>query len=159
LASVSKASATHSEFDLFGRSAYNRYYYAAFLCVRSALREIDQAWSAPAHKAIPELLRGQVRSRLKKGIRSAEASGQITRSEGKRMFNAVSIAASTLSTLLDSAREVRRVADYEPEQLLMKDGMTVKLRDCSLDTAMRWTRRAELETKRILKVYGDLGLI
>jgi hypothetical protein len=43
-----------NEFDLFSRSAFNRYYYSAFLSVRSVLKTLDPAWATPSHQSMPE---------------------------------------------------------------------------------------------------------
>lgn len=42
--------------DLFGRSAFNRYYYAAFLVTREMLGELQNSWKATPHRQIPILL-------------------------------------------------------------------------------------------------------
>jgi hypothetical protein len=123
------------------------------------LRKIDNKWASPSHKAVPEVLKGDVLTRLKHQIRKSQSNGQITESEGMRLFHAAQTAASELSNLLSSARETRRVADYEPEQLVQKSGSVITLGECSLDTAKAWERRVETQTKTILRVYGDLGLI
>ena len=159
LAQVSGATTDKVSFDLFGRSAYNRYYYAAFLCVRSGLKRIDSGWAKPTHAAVPDLLRGQVRDRAKKKIRFAVKSAQITNTHGMQLNRAINDAVSELSNLLALAREVRRVADYEPEKLVHKEGRVVKLGTCTLDSATKWMQRADIEVKKILNVYAQLGLI
>jgi hypothetical protein len=159
LAKVAQQSADRMHIDLFGRSAYNRYYYSAFLHVRSALKTIDIKWATPKHQDVPVVLRGEVLNRLKWHIKFAEANRLISRIQGKQMSRAAAIAASELSNLLVLAREIRRVADYEPEQLVAKDGLVIKLGECTLSTAKGWPQRADTHAKTILKVYGQLGLI
>lgn len=145
--------------DLFGRSAYNRYYYSAFLCVRAALKTIDSRWATPTHQDVPRVLIGEVLHRLKRHIQLARDSNQINHTQGEQMYHAAASAASELSNLLRSAREIRRVADYEPEQPVSKVGSQLKLRGYTLDTAKGWTQRAETQVKTILRVYGQLGVI
>ena len=45
------------EFDLFGRSAFNRYYYATFLLARAMMRNFNPNWQGP-HKGFPDELIG-----------------------------------------------------------------------------------------------------
>jgi hypothetical protein len=66
LAEVAAKSGDATHFDLFGRSAFNRYYYSAFLSVRTALRTIDSRWATPSHQAVPAVLKGDVLARLKR---------------------------------------------------------------------------------------------
>lgn len=50
--------------DLFGRSAFNRYYYSTFLITRELLRSLDPKWGTAAHKNIPEILRDSLKKKL-----------------------------------------------------------------------------------------------
>ena len=149
-------------FDLFGRSAYNRYYYSVFLHVRMVLMTIDSRWAPPyklAHNSVPGLFRGRVLTKLTKQLEVAQKSGQITPDEAKQMFSWAHTAAEELAMLLDSAREVRTVADYHPETAVTREGAVIKLSDCKLDTAKNWKRRAETLAKTILYIYGQLDRI
>ena len=61
LRSVAEHLSTHAkvlgsgdaEADAFGRSAFNRHYYATFLTVRELLVAIDIAWAKTPHAEIP----------------------------------------------------------------------------------------------------------
>jgi hypothetical protein len=159
LAQIAAASSDPTHFDLFGRSAFNRYYYSAFLSVRATLRRMDSRWAAPAHKDVPIVLKGEVLQRLKRTIQLSSTNGQISRAQGAQMYHAAATAASELSNLLTAAREIRRIADYQPELPVAKQGAVVKLADCTLDAAKSWEKRAEMQAKTILRVYGQLGLI
>jgi uncharacterized protein (UPF0332 family) len=158
LAEIAAKSGDATRFDLFGRSAFNRYYYSAFLAVRAALRKIDSKWTTPSHQAVPEVLKGEVLTRIKRQIRTSQRTGQISANEGFHLLRAAQTATSELSNLLSSARETRRIADYEPEQLVQRAGSVVTLAECSLDTAKYWERRVDMHAKTILRVYGHLGL-
>lgn len=159
LAGVAAGKADVNEFDLFSRSAFNRYYYSAFLSVRGALKALDPKWTTPSHQSMPEVLKGEVLKRLKRHIRTAQQTGQITETKGDELFRAASSAASELSNLLVSARETRRLADYQPETLVTRSGATVTLGQWTLDAARNWERRVEAQSKTILKIYGDIGII
>jgi hypothetical protein len=100
-----------------------------------------------------------VLAKLTKHLEVAQRTGQITPDQAKQMFSWAATAAEELAMLLDSAREVRTVADYEPETVVTREGAVIKLGDCKLDTAKNWKHRAETQAKTILYVYGQLGLI
>lgn len=63
---------TGPERDLFARSAYNRYYYACFLEMRSAVTEMRPEWARSPHKSYPELLSGSVTKTLKTERKKAQ---------------------------------------------------------------------------------------
>lgn len=147
------------EFDLFSRSAFNRYYYSAFLSVRRVLKSLDPVWATPSHHSMPEVLKGEVLNRLKRQIRNAKKTGQISQTKGDQLFHAAGTAASELSNLLKSARETRRLADYEPETRVDRSGSVTKLGEWTLEAARNWERRVDAQSKTILKIYADLGLI
>ncbi len=159
LARTPRAATDDHRLDLFGRSAYNRYYYAIFLNIRSVLRRIDSRWSKPAHAEIPNLLRDTLPNRLKKHIERAKRDGLISEGRGQQMYSVAKAAAWDLSSLLDSAREVRRIADYEPELTLTRDGTIIMLGTCTLDAAKKWTRRVDIQAGTILRIYAELGLV
>lgn len=71
-----------TERDLFGRSAFNRYYYAAFLVTREMLGALRPTWRHTAHAAIPELLEAGLKKRLIGQIRRSRAKNLITVHEG-----------------------------------------------------------------------------
>ncbi|WP_395741322.1 hypothetical protein [Prosthecobacter sp.] len=148
-----------AEFDLFCRSAFNRYYYAAFLAIRNVLKTLDSSWATPAHQAIPGILRSAVLRRLRTEIQKATSTALITHSEGTRLISAASSAASELANLLVAARETRRLADYEPETKVIKKGPQTQLGNFTLEAASKWENRVTIQSKTILRVYGELGLI
>ena len=61
--------------DWFGRSTFNRFYYATFLEVRAALKEMSPDWTNVAHKNIPELLGGSIKTELRRGLERARRTG------------------------------------------------------------------------------------
>jgi hypothetical protein len=145
--------------DRFGRSAFNRYYYSAFLAVRTVLRKIEPGWATPSHQDVPVVLKGEVLKRVRKQVQASEKSGMITHAQGEQFYRAAATAASELSNLLTSARETRRIADYEPETRISDDGKGMKLGAYSLEAAKSWENRVRAHAGTILNVYDQLGLI
>jgi hypothetical protein len=159
LAVEAKTRGLVDERDLFGRSAFNRYYYSAFLSVRAVLKKIDPSWATPSHQSVPEVLKGEVLKRIKKEIQTSQKAGLLSHSQGLQYYSAASAAANELSNLLVSARETRRVADYEPETKLLDNGQVLKLGKYSLEAAKSWEDRVKAQSGTILKIYAQLGLV
>ena len=144
-------------FDLFSRSAFNRYYYSAFLTVRTALRNIGCEPKKPTHQSVRDALTGEVRKRLKRELKK----GQLTAAEASRIRYVATNVVADLELLLREAYDVRCVADYNPEQRV--DGMGspggAKLANRTISLASGWRRRAESHAGAIQNAYDRLGLI
>lgn len=99
------------EFDQFGRSAFNRYYYSLFLEVRSLIREFEPHW-AGAHSQLPGELTGsilqEIKSKRKNAVRKKQTDILPVLDRGAQALQA-------LANLLSSANTVRVNADYFPE--------------------------------------------
>lgn len=146
------------EADVFGRSAFNRYYYATYLITRATLRQLDASWSRIPHKGIPPLLMGPVLERVKRVSRTAQQKGLIDGNDAASLYYSVRAAASELAEMMKGACEVRCVADYEPETQIQRKGKVITLVDHSIDEAKNWPRRAEAHSGIILGTWRRLGL-
>jgi hypothetical protein len=144
------------EADVFGRSAFNRYYYATYLITRAMLRQLDASWSRIPHKDIPPLLNGKVVERVRRVSRKQQQQGLIN--DAASLCYSVTSAASALADMMTGAHEVRRVADYEPETQILRTGKVIKLVDHSIEEAKDWPRRASAHSGTILKTWRRLGL-
>lgn len=144
--------------DVFGRSAFNRYYYASFLIVREMLSELDKAWSGTPHKSIPELLTKGVLTRIRKITRMQEKQGLLNFREASIYKDSANIAANELSQLLDEAYNIRVISDYHPEEKAIKNGGQIRLKTSTLGAADNWPNRAERYSKSLLKVWKQLGI-
>ena len=109
-AAVAKRS-NADEFDQFGRSAFNRYYYSLFLEVRSLIREFEPDW-AGAHSQLPQELTGSIKrdfkSKRKSFVSRKQNDSLLILDRGVQGLHA-------LANLLISANTVRVMADYYPE--------------------------------------------
>ena len=136
--------------DLYGRSAFNRYYYAAYLSTRELLKQLDDTWARTGHKSIPELLEGSVVNRLK----------AVARKQGNpQAINSAYRAASEIANVLRTAYEVRIVADYQPDTLVVFHANTFKLVNHSAAEAERWASRVEAPKGTLLRLYRELGIV
>lgn len=145
--------------DLFGRSAFNRYYYAAFLITREMLGELQPKWKKTPHREIPGLLQGAVRKPVINRLKQDAKKDLITNGELHVLQSLLTNATNNLANLLVQAYDVRVVADYEPENHITANGKNIVLRACKLTTANNWADRANAYCKAIRKVWKDSGLV
>lgn len=144
--------------DLFGRSAFNRYYYAAFLITRELLGDLEPKWKKTPHKEIPELLQGAVRKPVIRRLKQDVKKDLITHGELSALQSKLNIATNELANLLVQAYHVRKVADYEPENHISVNNKIIVLSSCKLTSANNWADRASAYCKDIRKVWKDSGL-
>ncbi len=100
------------ERDAFARSAFNRYYYGCFLLVRSTLIEINVPPKDIKHGKIKDILEGEIARKLRNARRQAQRNEDGTLV--KKIDGALR-AIQPLQKLIEKARQVREVADYQPE--------------------------------------------
>lgn len=140
--------------DLFGRSAFNRYYYAAFLSTRQMLGEFEPKWQRTAHRNIPDLLKGK----LKQELKSAIDKGILTRGKDMQIINQHNSSINALADLLEQAYQVRISADYEPEVRIQQTNKVISLSGHTLTSAEGWPGRAALYCKTIRNARKVAGL-
>lgn len=155
LKSQALLAANADEFDLFGRSAFNRYYYATFLIVRAGLRRMSLVAKSGeiAHASVPEILSGTVYKRLKKACTDAKRIGD---GEAISLFSVGALAARDLASLMNSARASRTTADYHPEMQITKSGKGFLLITVNVDQAQTWPHKAETLINRIAAAWRQL---
>ena len=144
--------------DAFGRSAFNRYYYASYLVTRQMLKDLNTSWASTGHSKIPELLENRIIKRIRTEIKNQNRAGLIPHNEAERLKYISISAISELTNVLRTAYSARVTADYNPEIRVVRDGHNMKLRDDTLDSAQKWVKRVSQFTKSLLKVWSHLGL-
>ncbi|MCG7946749.1 MAG: hypothetical protein N0C84_10455 [Candidatus Thiodiazotropha taylori] len=144
--------------DLFGRSAFNRYYYAIFLLTREMLGEFKKSWKGTMHASIPDLLRTSVKKEVNKTLKSAIRNGLISQGESSQIIHQHNISLNALANLLEEAYQVRKIADYEPEITIQQKRNVLSLDRHKLTSAKTWPDRAASYCKVIRKVWKEVGL-
>ena len=144
--------------DLFGRSAFNRYYYAAFLITREMLGQFEQKWEKTPHKKIPELLTNTLKKSVDESVRGSFKAGVITESQKSKILSSNNESLCNLATILDEAYRVRIIADYEPEVRITQNQKVIALDNHTLTTAKTWAAKANAYCKVIRKAREDAGL-
>ncbi len=157
LVAESASRSIEAESDLFGRSAFNRFYYASYLETRTLLGELDASWARTPHKNIPPLLKDTVQTAVKAELRKQNGK-LISPHEAKTMAKELNVAINDLASLLTVAYLIRCVADYEPTIKTKKNGSTLELQNHTLHEASGWPQRAAAHTKTIRKIWRTLAI-
>jgi len=144
--------------DAFGRSAFNRYYYSAYLSVRDLLKQINPNWKVQ-HSGLPDLLEDAVINLIRREALKQMKSSLISASERSRLTSQAATAASALANVLRTAYAVRVISDYEPEQLLKFERGTFSLLSRTDGEARSWLASVSMYKGQILHVAKELALV
>lgn len=140
------------DFDLFGRSSFNRYYYAAYLQVRSLLGNLNETWAEAQHKSIPELLNGEILKRIR---RQRTRSAKLEDNSAIQICSRAESAVRELATLMKQAYAVRVIADYRPDIAVLPDARNrFQLNLVPVTTAHDWPARTRIHSEIIKRAWG-----
>lgn len=145
------------EKDLFGRSAFNRYYYAAFLSIRRLFSEIDDRLNEPQHSQIPGLLTETLNNRIKKIIKKQERAGFMSATHSQELRDSVYQSLQSLADLMRYAYSIRIVADYQPEAKIELKGGFLGIAGCESSVARGWCEEVEVKVDQICDIWRSLG--
>lgn len=157
LKEIALAADTDLKVDQFGRSAFNRYYYAAFLAVRKTLMEIDDGWARSPHKNLPKILTDTVFQSAKRIAIRLNKKRLLTKPEMAQILLSIKICVNDLSKILQSGYEARRCADYSPEDTVKRISGNLSLGNHTIHEAQSWPTRAEIKAGQLLKCWRQLG--
>jgi hypothetical protein len=139
--------------DVFGRSAFNRYYYAMFLRARSMMATLDSRWGGMPHKQYPELLKGQVCGRFKSEVRRA---AKLRDSDLVAACKKAESACHGLADMFLRSYAIRVVADYEPAERVVFDVTgRFELRGVNINSAHEWPNKADVFCRYIEKTWAQ----
>jgi hypothetical protein len=158
LKELALASSIDHEIDQYGRSAFNRYYYAVYLIVRSKLMDINPSWARSPHKNIPCILTKRVYPHARKQAMKLERAGQITQREKSNMIHSIRICVEELSKVLETAYAARLKADYSPEEKVRRVANSLELSIYKIGSAQGWPERAARNAGQLAAKWRRLGL-
>jgi hypothetical protein len=139
------------EFDLFGRSSFNRYYYATYGQVRSLLGSLNPSWTRQPHKEIPGLLRGTIVDTIKK---TRIKSAKIADVTAVQLCQRARHSAHELARIMEHANAVRVVADYNPDiKVIRQEGDRFSLYEFSVTSAHDWSRQTQHHSECIKRAW------
>jgi hypothetical protein len=147
------------EADAFGRTAFNRYYYAAFLSTRELLLQINASWSGGSHSNIPDLLEGALLNRFRTELKRQRTRGIVPEGRAKSLLSQAGAAAGDMASILRVAYKVRVVSDYEPEEKVAFEPATFRLATHTEAEAKLWLVRIDRSKGIILSVAKEVGLV
>ena len=139
--------------DAFARSAFNRYYYSAFLNIRKMLGSLDPKWSLTRHSKFPEVLNKVGKKLSQERPRACKHKDWIL----VNRINNAKRAAAELATTMTTAYAIRVVADYEPEeQVDFKRSTRFALRSVDISDAHDWENRTRMLCSTVKRVWDEI---
>jgi len=145
--------------DAFGRSAFNRYYYATFLTVRELIGLLDPSWESQSHASIPDLLEGAFLKLLKREAKKQAKLGLITKGRESSIITKASSATTAIAGLLRSAYSVRIASDYEPQEKVVFSNSGFSIVSHTDSEARNWKSRVEKEKGVLIGISKELGFV
>lgn len=145
--------------DAFGRSAFNRYYYATYLTVRDMLTQINEKWAKIPHKNIPGTLEDDLVKLFRENGKRQVKCKVLPENQFHSYIKQTNAAASDIASTLTSAYMVRVTADYEPDNKIEFIDERLSLASHTLDEAKNWKRRVEAKKGILIKVAKELGIV
>lgn len=141
---------TPEDFDQFGRSAFNRYYYATFLSVRTLIKEFEPDW-AGGHATVPDMLNGSISKEINNFRKAAQRRSE---QEAVGICNRALSAAAGLAQMMKTANAVRVTADYNPD-IKIKDEKTDRfsLGPTNITDAHAWIDQAKVWIPTIRRAW------
>lgn len=142
------------ERDYFGRSAYNRYYYATFNCAKLLVTQLDAKWAKTPHAVFPSLLATTIVSELEKGRSQAAKLGDF---QLVTLCNQAKASSHALAKLMTEAYAVRVIADYSLETaIVFGTGQRFELNRIDITDAHQWPSKAAALSKVIADAWKQV---
>lgn len=147
------------EADAFGRTAFNRYYYAAFLSTRDLLIQVDRSWAHTPHSNIPEILEMNLMKKLRAALKPLQIRGLVAEGRARSLVNQAGSAGGEMAAILRMAYKVRITADYSPEVKVIFEPATFRLATHTEAEAKQWLLRIDRSKGILLNVAKEVGLV
>jgi hypothetical protein len=144
--------------DAYGRSAFNRYYYAAYLATRDLLIRFKPEWDV-SHAGAPDLVGSALPALVRKEAKRLQKLHAMSQADGQRVIRGVASAGAAIGELLRIAYKVRVISDYRPEEQVSFYKSTFHLDAHSEGEARSWLGTVEMHKGRILKFGKELELV
>jgi hypothetical protein len=156
LGAFAQTKANPREKDLFGRSAFNRHYYAAYWAIRTNLHWLN--WSDIGHAAIPDLL-GGFKSKISRQKRNILKTGIMPIHQVHQISNRATAAINELVRLFNLSYATRVVADYEPDRSIDDVDGILSLNSVKFSVASHWHEQASKFSLILRDCLRQLGLV
>jgi|GEM_PF-583780 len=154
-----KGEASFSLADAYGRSAFNRYYYASFLSVRDLVSSLDAKWGRVTHDGVPELLRKAVYKKINGELLKAEKSNFLTSQQYFSKKSLILTSLDTIASIMAQAYTIRGIVDYEPEIKISFEKNIFKVNTTTVTHAQGWLKTIHTEKSKIIVIMKEIGLV
>ncbi|NIF53504.1 hypothetical protein [Burkholderia sp. Ax-1724] len=144
--------------NLFGRSAFNRYYYSVYLSTRQMVRIGHPEIKQFKHKELPDLLIGKVQERIQQEASKLKKRNILSDGQASQLVQSARQALSELANILREGYHIRVIADYEPTVIATVSNGHVILESKTSDAARQWGLRAQRCIGQIHRVWRQLGI-
>lgn len=141
--------------DQFGRSAFNRFYYATFIPLSVALSNMKPEWGRLPHNNVPGVLRESVIKGLKEGVKRANRVGDYdTVNVCSRAINYC----HQLANLMESGYAIRVIADYNSAVPVdFTSGEDFRLASVPVSAAKQWPGKAAAYVEAISNAWRQIN--
>jgi len=146
-----------AEADAFGRSAFNRYYYSAYLSTREFLNQFDSNWGTQ-HANIPNTIEINLIKLINSSSEKARKTGLISESDKERIKSVAKTTAKQYASLLREAYNTRCTADYEPDTKVEFSGKGFSISGTTNLAAERWLSGVNQRKTTLLSLCKELGI-
>jgi hypothetical protein len=147
-----------TEVDLFGRSAFNRFYYACYWVIRTNLPDAVTDWTKMGHKSLPNCLKSSVQKETLKTLERLRKSNTISDVDFGRLHPRITRSISEIARLLEHGYSVRCTADYNPDFKATKTGHSLILEGIKLSTFESSYRDITKQVRILKSCRDELGL-
>jgi len=156
-ATFKKGQVHQSLADAYGRTAFNRYYYACFLNIREFVSSIDSSWSKVNHAGVPELLRGSVHKKIESELKKSERVGDLTSREYQSKKSILLSSLDNMASTMSLAYTIRGIVDYEPEVEMVFEKNSFIINKMPVSSAKGWLQTINSEKSKVSKIMREVG--
>lgn len=142
----------------YGRSAFNRYYYACYLTSRDLVKKILPG-TAFQHGEAPLLIEQNVVKLIRKNAQQHKRNELINAGEYSGIITTTTQSAAEIARILKVGYMVRGIADYEPDALVVFENDTFSIENHTESEAKSWLGSVELHKGKLLKISKELGIV
>lgn len=144
--------------DLFGRSAFNRFYYACYWEIRTKLPNIVSDWTKLGHKALPERLEKSVKRDTLGTLEKLRRKRVISDADFGRLSPRITTSIVEIASVMRRGYSVRCTADYAPDLKASKAGGSLTLDGAKLSTFESAYRDLAIQVGILKKSREEIGL-
>ncbi|WP_186101774.1 hypothetical protein [Burkholderia gladioli] len=144
--------------NMFGRSAFNRYYYSVYLSARQMVIAGHPEIKQFKHKDLPDLLVGKIQENIQLEAGKLKKRHMLSDGQASKLAQSSRQALSELANILREGYHIRVIADYDPNVIAVVRNGHVILEDKTSDAARQWGRRAERCIGQVRRVWRQLGI-